>query len=111
MTLAPFSLGRRVGEGFAPLREEGRRRSQVLQVVESTILSAPIAALYLQGAIALFLILLGTLTRQGFSTMVDYTAPVFWFFFLLSGVSLFLLRQKDLDRVRPFRVPLHILTP
>ena len=30
-SLAPFSLGRRVGEGFAPLREEGnsdsRRRS------------------------------------------------------------------------------------
>ena len=29
------------------------------------------------GAIALALVGLGTLTRQGFETMVDYTAPVF----------------------------------
>ena len=36
--------------------------------------------------IALALVLLGTLTRRGFVTMVEYTAPVFWLFFLLTGV-------------------------
>ena len=27
-------------------------------------------------------------------TMVDYTAPVFWFFFLLTGMALFILRRQ-----------------
>jgi amino acid transporter len=64
-----------------------------------------------QAAISLALILLGTLTRNGFKTMVDYTAPVFWFFFLLSGISLFILRIRDPNRPRPFRVPLYPVIP
>lgn len=43
--------------------------------------------------------------------MVEYTAPVFWLFFFLSGVSLFVLRIRDADIARPFRVPLYPLTP
>jgi len=73
--------------------------------------STPAAALLVQGAIALLLVLLGTITRNGFETMVDYTAPVFWFFFLLTGVSLFILRRRDRDVIRPFRVPLYPLIP
>lgn len=73
--------------------------------------NTPAAALLAQGAIALLLVLLGTITRNGFETMVDYTAPVFWFFFLLTGISLFVLRRRDRDIVRPFRVPLYPLTP
>jgi basic amino acid/polyamine antiporter, APA family len=71
----------------------------------------PTAGLLLQAAIVLLLILLGTVTRKEFETMVDYTAPVFWFFFLLSGISLFILRQKDPQRARPFKVPLYPFTP
>jgi amino acid transporter len=71
----------------------------------------PTHALLVQGAIALALVLLGTLTRQGFETMVDYTAPVFWFFFLLTGVSLFVLRVREPHVSRPFRVPAYPLTP
>lgn len=73
--------------------------------------NTPVNALLLQSAIALALVVLGTLTRRGFSTMVEYTAPVFWFFFLLVGVSLFILRRKDPGRKRPFRVPIYPLTP
>lgn len=73
--------------------------------------SSPSSALIVQAAIALALVLLGTFTRKGFETMVDYTAPVFWFFFLLSGISLMLLRQKDPLSTRPFRVPFYPLTP
>ncbi|PIG94417.1 amino acid permease [Gloeocapsopsis sp. IPPAS B-1203] len=73
--------------------------------------NTPAAALLVQGAIALLLVLLGTITRNGFETMVDYTAPVFWFFFLLTGVSLFVLRRRDRDVIRPFRVPLYPLIP
>jgi APA family basic amino acid/polyamine antiporter len=64
-----------------------------------------------QGAVALALVLLGALTRRGFETMVEYTAPVFWLFFLLTGVSLFVLRRREPSTPRPFRVPLYPLTP
>ncbi|MBD2347089.1 APC family permease [Anabaena subtropica] len=73
--------------------------------------STPSSALIVQAAIALALVLLGTFTRKGFETMVDYTAPVFWFFFLLSGISLMLLRKKDPLLTRPFRVPFYPITP
>jgi APA family basic amino acid/polyamine antiporter len=72
---------------------------------------APRRALLLQGVLALGLVLLGTASRDGFRTMVEYTAPVFWLFFLLTGISLLILRRKDADIHRPFRVPLYPLTP
>lgn len=73
--------------------------------------STPANALLVQGLISLGLIALGAWTRQGFSTMVDYTAPVFWFFFLLTGLSLFVLRTSDAGAQRPFSVPLYPLVP
>lgn len=73
--------------------------------------SAPVNAFIIQGAISLGLISLGLITRSGFETMLEYTAPVFWFFFLLVGISLFVLRYKEPDVERPFRVPLYPLTP
>ncbi|MFP2928416.1 APC family permease [Pyxidicoccus sp. 3LG] len=73
--------------------------------------NTPTRALLVQGAITLALVGLGTLTRQGFQTMVEYTAPVFWLFFLLTGVSLMVLRVREPDVPRPFRVPLYPLTP
>lgn len=42
---------------------------------------------------------------DGFETLVACTAPVFWFFFLLTSGALFILRVKEPDRPRPFRVP------
>lgn len=47
----------------------------------------------------------------GFDTLLSCTAPVFWLFFLLTGISLFRLRRMDRDIPRPFRVPLYPLTP
>ncbi len=47
----------------------------------------------------------------GFETLIAASAPVFWFFFVLTGLSLFRLRQKDPDRERPFRVPCYPLPP
>ncbi|OKL40591.1 amino acid permease [Pontibacter flavimaris] len=73
--------------------------------------SSPVNAFLVQGAIALALIGLGYITRNGFETIVEYTAPVFWFFLLLVGISLFVLRRKEPRRHRPFRVPLYPLTP
>ena len=73
--------------------------------------NTPTAAYLWQGVISLALVGLGTVTRVGFKTMVDYTAPIFWFFFLLSSISLLVLRVRDPDRPRPFRVPLYPIVP
>ena len=43
--------------------------------------------------------------------MVEYTAPVFWLFFLMVGLALFRLRRIDGARERPFRVPLYPVLP
>ncbi|WP_257449047.1 APC family permease [Archangium lipolyticum] len=72
---------------------------------------SPVNALLMQGTLSLALVGVGAITRRGFETMVEYTAPVFWFFFLMTGVSLLVLRRREPDVVRPFRVPLYPLTP
>ncbi len=71
----------------------------------------PQRAMLVQAAIALALVGMGTWTRKGFETMVDYTAPVFWLFFFLTGMSLFVFRRWEPASVRPFRVPLYPVTP
>lgn len=71
----------------------------------------PANGLILQGVIALCLVGLGVATRDGFKAMVDYTAPVFWGFLLLVGLSLFVLRWREPGRHLPYRVPLYPLTP
>jgi APA family basic amino acid/polyamine antiporter len=91
-----------LGQDYRPLSLLGRWRAGG---------DTPANALLLQGSIALLLVLLGAWARDGFVTMVEYTAPVFWFFFLLVGLSLFVLRTQEPERPRPFRVPLYPLTP
>ncbi len=96
-------------------------------------LGSPVLALGVQLAISVLLILtVGTsagrgavdrgllaigLTRAswsghgGFDSLLRCSAPVFWLFFLLTGLSLFVLRYRDRQRPRPFRVPLYPLLP
>ncbi len=71
----------------------------------------PTNALLAQGAVALVLVFAGSLAREGFASMVEYTAPVFWLFFFLAGLSLIVLRVGEPGAERPFRVPLYPLTP
>ena len=73
--------------------------------------NTPTNALLFMGAISLMWVLLGALARKGFVAMVEYTAPVFWCFFLLAGLSLFVLRIKEPEISRPFRVPFYPFTP
>jgi amino acid transporter len=91
-----------LGRGFGPLRFMGKWHERT---------KTPLAAVVTQGVIALCLVVFGQWQRKGFETLVEYTAPVFWFFFLLTGISLFVLRRKDPHTPRPFRVPLYPLTP
>jgi amino acid transporter len=71
----------------------------------------PVNGLLVQAVISAALILLGVLTQQGFRAIVEYTAPVFWSFFLLTGIAFFVLRSKDANISRPFRVPLYPIPP
>ena len=77
----------------------------------------PANAIGVQSAIAAVLILLPGLggwfreyLGSGFDTAVAYTAPAFWAFFLLTGISVFVLRVRDPHAERPFRVPLFPVT-
>ena len=71
----------------------------------------PVAAFLVQGAITLALVGFAAREPSGVRTMVEFTAPVFWFFFLLTGVALFVLRRKYAHVARPFSVPFYPLPP
>lgn len=94
-----------LGRDFLPLAWMGRWKR------ETPRRQNPNYALSMQSAIALLLVFAGSFSRRGFEVMVDYTAPVFWFFFLLTGISLFVLRRKEPERVRPFQVPFYPIVP
>lgn len=71
----------------------------------------PTPALLLHGAIALLLVLFGALQRSGFEAAVAYTAPVYWLTLLLTAGAVIVLRRKEPDVERGFRVPLYPITP
>ncbi len=70
----------------------------------------PNFAYLVQGFISLALVGFGALQSDGFEAMVEFTAPVFWSFLFLVGISLFILRAKD-RQTRIFSVPLYPITP
>lgn len=72
---------------------------------------SPIRGYLVQSLISLALVIFGIWQTDGFGVMVEFTAPVFWFFLFLVGVSVFVMRLKDPKADRPFRVPLYPFTP
>ncbi len=73
--------------------------------------NAPVAAFVVTGAISVALVLLAAVNQSGVKFMVDFTAPVFWFFFLLTGIALFVLRFREPRIARPFSVPMYPILP
>lgn len=73
--------------------------------------NTPSNALLLQAGIALLLVFGAAFGRDEFSRVVEYTAPVFWFFMILIGLSQFVLRHRDPDVHRPFKTPFYPLVP
>lgn len=71
----------------------------------------PRGALLAMAGVSIGLVGFGTLTRGGFSTMVDYLSPVYWFFLMLSAVAVIVLRRRFPDAPRPFVVPWYPLLP
>jgi len=71
----------------------------------------PVTSYIFQAAVSLALVGFGAFQADGFNAMVEFTAPVFWSFLFLVGVSLFVLRRKFPATARPFNVPLYPVTP
>lgn len=71
----------------------------------------PANAMLAQCLVSLLLVGIGAATGGGFKSMVEFTAPVFWLFFLMSGASLFVLRLREPEAPRPFKVPLFPMLP
>lgn len=71
----------------------------------------PTTAVLATSGVALALVAFGTLTRDGFSTMVDYLSPVYWFFLMLSGLALMVLRRREPEVTRPYEVPFYPWLP
>jgi APA family basic amino acid/polyamine antiporter len=60
----------------------------------------PVRALVFQGLLSLSFILFA----GSFIDTILYTAPVVWLFLLATGISVFILRKKDSDAPRPYRI-------
>ena len=91
-----------VGNDWKALRKLGQWQLDI---------GSPKQALLLQALISIGLIALGTQEADGFSTMVEFTAPVFWGFLFLVGLALLWLRHTDKHTTRPFEVPLYPVLP
>ena len=76
----------------------------------STRFGTPAAALWVQGLIILILLVVFG-SSGGFKTMVFLTAMPFWGFLVLTTLALMVLRVKDPDIQRPYRVPLFPVIP
>ena len=72
---------------------------------------SPVNALTAQGAVAIILIMVLAAGERSFERLVTFSAPVFWFFFLLASVSLFVLRRRAYPATDVFRVPLYPVAP
>jgi APA family basic amino acid/polyamine antiporter len=61
----------------------------------------PVWALIVQGVISLAIVLLA----GSFIDTILYFAPAVWLFFLATGLSVFVLRHKEPQALRPYRIP------
>jgi amino acid transporter len=87
---------------FAPLSRWSQRFGTPLLalVVQLVVCVATIAA-----------VTWGLGSSKNFERLIIGTAPVFWLFFLATGVALFVLRRSDHGIERPFSAPWYPLTP
>jgi basic amino acid/polyamine antiporter, APA family len=72
---------------------------------------APRKAIFIQCLIALLLVFCASFSRKSFESVVEFTAPVFWFFILLIGIALFILRKKNPQQVISCPVPFYPVLP
>ena len=71
----------------------------------------PARSLLIQAVITLGLMIAFGMRENGFERLVVFTGAFFWYFLLLIGISLFILRYKHPDASRPYKVVLYPVTP
>ena len=96
-----------MGRDHALFARVGRWNSRFGTPAWSLVIQAACTLLAVVG----FGLLGGEAEGAGFQRLIDFTTPVFWFFLLLTGVSVFVLREYDAQQERPFRVPGYPVIP
>jgi basic amino acid/polyamine antiporter, APA family len=103
-------LSRKDGKAGPPVN------SLILQLVIALLMIAAVGTKFGQEMLNEGLDLLGQSPvswegQSGFNSLLRCTAPIFWIFFLMTGLALFVLRMNDRDLKRPFSVPLFPILP
>jgi len=73
--------------------------------------NSPIQALIVQCIISLALVGLGFYSQEKIRSIVDFTAPVFWFFLILITLSIFIYRYRHQPNAQLFKIPFFPLPP
>jgi APA family basic amino acid/polyamine antiporter len=80
-------------------------------------LGTPVWSLVIQAVLTLvlvvafgWLVIIGR-AQGGFQSMIIFTAPVFWFFLAMVGISVAELRDREPDTPRPYRVQGYPVVP
>ena len=74
-------------------------------------LDAPVRSLTLQAIVTLTLVILMGTNEDAFERLVVFSAPLHWFFFLMVGIALFILRRKQTIQKEHYKVPLYPWLP
>jgi len=93
------------GRAFFAVARDGKAPKQLAYI---NGLGSPYGALLAQGTWALILLIL---PGSNFNSLLDYCIPVSWAFYALTAWSVVVLRTKEPNHPRPFKVPLYPLPP
>ena len=91
LTFSGARISYALGQGHAAFGRFGRWHGR---------LGTPAWALAFQGIVSVAI----ALAAGSFYDTILYTAPIFWLFFLATSISVFVLRSREPDRPRSYRV-------
>jgi len=74
-------------------------------------LDSPVRSLTLQAIITLAMVVLMGGNEDAFERLVVFSAPLHWFFFLMVGIALFILRRKQSVSKGSYKVPFYPWLP
>ena len=74
-------------------------------------LDSPVRSLTSQAIITLALVILMGGSENAFERLVVFSAPLHWFFFLMVGIALFILRRKQTVTKGSYKVPFYPWLP
>ena len=74
-------------------------------------LDSPVRSLTLQAIITLALVILMGANEDAFERLVVFSAPLHWFFFLMVGIALFILRRNQTVTKGSYKVPFYPWLP